>query len=68
MVVHVHIARRSSDVAVALALRGGDTEGVCLYAVGEEVSWTGGAGGGHTARVGMPAHGAYPVRGYGVGG
>jgi hypothetical protein len=38
----VHAARRSSDVAVATALCGGDTEGVCLYAVGEEVSWTGG--------------------------
>jgi hypothetical protein len=31
-------ARRSSDVAVAAALRGGDAEGVCPYAVGEEVS------------------------------
>jgi hypothetical protein len=33
-------ARRSSDVAVAAALHGGDAEGVCPYAVGEEVSWT----------------------------
>jgi hypothetical protein len=33
-------ARRSSDVAVAAFLRGGDAEGVCPYAVGEEVSWT----------------------------
>jgi hypothetical protein len=35
-------ARRSSDVAVAAALRGGDAEAVCPYAIGEEVSWTGG--------------------------
>jgi hypothetical protein len=35
-----HTARRSSDVTVAAALRGGDTEGVCPYAVGDEVSWT----------------------------
>jgi hypothetical protein len=33
-------ARHTSDIAVAAALRGGDTEGVCSYAVGEEVSWT----------------------------
>jgi hypothetical protein len=33
-------ARHSSDVAVAAALRGGDVDGVCLYAVGEGVSWT----------------------------
>jgi hypothetical protein len=33
---------RERDVAVAAALRGGDVEGVCPYAVGEEVSWTGG--------------------------
>jgi hypothetical protein len=33
-------ARRSSDITVAAALRGGDVEGVCPYAVGEEVSWT----------------------------
>jgi hypothetical protein len=33
-------ARRSSDVAVATALRGGHTEGVCPYTNGEEVSWT----------------------------
>jgi hypothetical protein len=33
-------ARRSSDAAMATALRGGHTEGVCPYAVGEEVSWT----------------------------
>jgi hypothetical protein len=32
------VGRRSSDIAVAVALRGGDTEGVCPYAVGEEVS------------------------------
>jgi hypothetical protein len=35
-------ARRSSDAAVAAVLCGGDAEGVCPYAVGEEVSWTGG--------------------------
>jgi hypothetical protein len=35
-------ARRNSDVAVATALRGGDAKGICPYAVGEEVSWTGG--------------------------
>jgi hypothetical protein len=44
------VAWRSSDFAVAAALRGGDTEGVCPYAVGKEV-----AGGGHT---GIPAHAA----------
>jgi hypothetical protein len=33
-------ARRSSEVAVAAALRRGDAEGVCPYAIGEEVSWT----------------------------
>jgi hypothetical protein len=32
--VHVHAARCSSDVAVAVALRGGDAEGVCSYAIG----------------------------------
>jgi hypothetical protein len=33
-------AKRSSDIAVVAALRGGDVEGVCPYAIGEEVSWT----------------------------
>jgi hypothetical protein len=32
--VHTRAARRSSDVVVAAALRGGDAEGVCPYAVG----------------------------------
>jgi hypothetical protein len=32
-------AGHSSDIAVAAALRGGDAEGVCPYAVGGEVSW-----------------------------
>jgi hypothetical protein len=32
--VHARVARRNSDVAVAAALRGGDAEGVCPYAVG----------------------------------
>jgi hypothetical protein len=31
--VHACAARRSSDVAVAAALGGGDAEGVCPYAV-----------------------------------
>jgi hypothetical protein len=66
--VHTRAARRSSDVAVAAALRGGDAEGVCPYAIGEEVSWTGVAGGGHTACMGVLAHGACAVRGYGAGG
>jgi hypothetical protein len=35
-------ARRSGDVAVAVALCGGDAEGFSPYIVGEEVSWTGG--------------------------
>jgi hypothetical protein len=35
----------------------------CPYAGGEEVSWTGGASSGHTSRMGVPAHGAYAVRG-----
>jgi hypothetical protein len=39
--VHARAARRSSDVAVAAALCGGYTEGICSYAIGEEVSWTG---------------------------
>jgi hypothetical protein len=34
MRVHAHIAWRSSDIIVAAALRGGDAEGVCPYAVG----------------------------------
>jgi hypothetical protein len=38
--VLARVARRSSDVAVAAALRGGHTEGVCPYTNGEEVSWT----------------------------
>jgi hypothetical protein len=33
-----HATRRISDVVVAVALRGGDVEVVCPYAVGEEVS------------------------------
>jgi hypothetical protein len=32
--VHAHIARCSSDIAVAAALCGGDAEGVCSYVVG----------------------------------
>jgi hypothetical protein len=40
--VHADEARRSSDIVVAPALRGGDAKGVCTYAIGEEVSWTGG--------------------------
>jgi hypothetical protein len=36
--VLTHVARRSSDVVVAATLRGGDAEGICPYAVGEEVS------------------------------
>jgi hypothetical protein len=40
--VHACAAWHNSDVAVAAALRGGDVEGICPYAVGEEVSWTGG--------------------------
>jgi hypothetical protein len=36
--VLMRAARHNSDVAVAVALRGGDTEGVCPYAVGEVVS------------------------------
>jgi hypothetical protein len=36
--VLMHAGRHNSDVAVAL--RGGDAEGVCPYAVREEVSWT----------------------------
>jgi hypothetical protein len=32
--VHARVARRSNDVAVVAALRGGDAEGVCPYAVG----------------------------------
>jgi hypothetical protein len=55
--VHAHAARHNNDVAVAAALRGGDTEGICPYAIGEEVSWTGsvwwwphGAHGAYTAR------------------
>jgi hypothetical protein len=38
--VLTHAGRHNSDVAVAVALCGGDAEGVCPYAVGEEVSWT----------------------------
>jgi hypothetical protein len=38
--VHAHAVRRSSDVAVAAALHGGHAEGVCPYAIAEEVSWT----------------------------
>jgi hypothetical protein len=37
--VLMRAARHSSDIAVAAALRGGDAEGVCLYAIGKEVSW-----------------------------
>jgi hypothetical protein len=59
MGVHARTARRSRDVAVVAALRGGDAEGICAYAVGEEVSWTGVAGGDHMACMGVPAHGAY---------
>jgi hypothetical protein len=40
--VHTRAARRNSDVAVAAALHGDDTEGIHPYAVGEEASWTGG--------------------------
>jgi hypothetical protein len=40
--MHAHAARRSSDVTVVAALRGGDAAVVCPYAIGEEVSWTGG--------------------------
>jgi hypothetical protein len=36
--VHARTARRSSDIVMAAALRGGVVEGICLYAVGEEVS------------------------------
>jgi hypothetical protein len=36
--VHARVARHSSHVTVATALRGGNTKGVCPYAVGEEVS------------------------------
>jgi hypothetical protein len=61
--VHACAACRSSNVAVAAALRGGDVEGICPNAVGEEVSWTGVAGGGHAAHMGVPAHGAYVVQG-----
>jgi hypothetical protein len=32
--VHARRARRSSDVAVAATMRGGDAEGICLYAIG----------------------------------
>jgi hypothetical protein len=32
--VHACAARRSNDIAVEAALRGGDAEGVCPYAVG----------------------------------
>jgi hypothetical protein len=38
--VLMHAARRNSDIVVAADLCGGDAEGVCPYAVGEEVSWT----------------------------
>jgi hypothetical protein len=38
--VLMRAARRSSDIAVAAALRGGDAESVCPYVVGKEVSWT----------------------------
>jgi hypothetical protein len=41
-VVHACATRHNSDVVVAAALRGGDAEGVCPYAVDEEVRWTGG--------------------------
>jgi hypothetical protein len=40
--VRAHAARQSSDIAVVAALCGGDVEGICPYANGEEVSWTGG--------------------------
>jgi hypothetical protein len=38
--VLMRVARCSGDVAVAAALRGGDTEVVCPYAIGEVVIWT----------------------------
>jgi hypothetical protein len=49
MGVHVHAARRSSDVAVATTLRGADTEGFCPYVIGtSELAkgwhWTGPCG------------------------
>jgi hypothetical protein len=40
MRVHARVARCNSDVAVAATSRGGDAEGICPYAIGEEVSWT----------------------------
>jgi hypothetical protein len=40
--VNTREARRSNDVALATALCGGDAQGVYLYAISEEVSWTGG--------------------------
>jgi hypothetical protein len=40
--VHMCTVRHNSDVVVATTLRGGDAEGICPYAGGEEVSWTGG--------------------------
>jgi hypothetical protein len=61
--VLTHAARRSSDVTVAAALRGGYVEGVCLYAIGSGALDRGGTGQSHAACIGVPAHGAYAARG-----
>jgi hypothetical protein len=63
MGVHTCAARRNIDVTVAVAFHRGGAEGICPYAVGEEVSWIGAAGGGHAAYMGVPSHGAYTAQG-----
>jgi hypothetical protein len=63
--VHAHAARRSSDVAVAAALHGGHAEGVCPYAIAEEVSWT--EGGWWWPRGAHGRASAWCLRGAGLG-
>jgi hypothetical protein len=58
-------AWHSSDVVVAAALCGGDVEGVCPYAVGKEVRWTG--GGWWWPRGAHGRHSAWCLCGAGLG-
>jgi hypothetical protein len=59
--VHARATRHNMNVTVAAALRGGDAEGVCPYAVGTGELARGGTGQGHTASEHAPAHRAYAV-------
>jgi hypothetical protein len=57
------VGAKRSEAAIGRSWHGGDTEGILSVRRWRGGELDRGASSGHTARMGVPAHGAYAVRG-----